>query len=197
MKDRVRSFVAVELSAEIRAALGREIARLAASGADVKWVEPGSIHITLKFLGEVEKLRVPEILEALEPAARETPPFGLEVVGVSFFPKPTHPRIVAAGIDPAGAKALAALARRVEEALLPLGFGREERAFRAHVTLGRARSPKGMGGLADAILTSGGEPFGEQDVEEVVLFMSELSREGPSYTALGRATLGHGAAEEA
>lgn len=190
MKDRIRSFVAVELSAEIRSALGREIARLEAAGADVKWVEPGSLHLTLKFLGDVDRRAIPDVLRALGPAAAPVRPFDLEVSGVSFFPKPTKPRIVAAGIDPEGAEALEALALRVDEALAPLGFAREERAFKAHVTLGRARSPKGAGALADALLTSPGEPFGEQEVREVVLFMSELSRQGPTYTALGRARLG-------
>lgn len=191
LKERIRSFVAVELSPEIRSALGREIARLSPLGADVKWVEPQALHITLKFLGQVDKHAIPEIIKALGSCAGEMEPFEVQVLGVGFFPEPARPRIVAAGVAPEGAKALEALAARVEEALAPLGFSPESRGFRAHVTLGRVKSPKGAKRLADAILTSPGEPFGEQEVREVVLFMSELSRQGPTYTALGRAELGN------
>jgi 2'-5' RNA ligase len=189
-KNRLRAFVAVGLSPEVRASLADEIARLSASGADVRWVEPGNLHVTLKFLGQVERARVPEILNALEGAARDVRPFRAEVAGVAFFPRPVRPKVVAAGMEEEGVRGLEDLAARVEEALARIGFGRSERRFRAHVTLGRVKSPAGLGALADQLLVSRPERFGEQEFTEVALFISELAREGPRYTVLGRAALG-------
>ncbi len=189
-KDRIRSFIAVELSDGIRRALGREIERLRAADADVRWVRPDSLHVTLKFLGQVERRAVPEVLELMAAAAREAEPFPIELAGVAFYPKPTKPRVIATGVDEAGTRSLAALAGALEERLVPLGFKKEALAFRTHVTLGRVKSPKGIGRLAETILTSGGEPFGDQDVTEIALVMSELRRSGPVYTVMGRAPLG-------
>ena len=108
--NRVRTFVAIELSAETRKSLRREAERLAASGAEVKWVREENLHITLKFLGQVDRRAVSEIMKALESAAGGAEPFRAEVAGVSFFPKPTRPRIVAAGVDPHAAERLTELA---------------------------------------------------------------------------------------
>ncbi len=189
MKDRLRAFVAVELSEETRGALDREVGRLRGLGAEVKWVKPDALHITVKFLGQVDRRDVPGILKALEKAARARKSFLMEIGGLSFFPRPTKPRVVAAGVDEAGAASLALLAADIEDALVEVGFGREERGFRGHVTLGRVKSPKGIAALSDYLLTHDGRPFGEDRVESIALIMSELRREGPLYTVLGHASL--------
>jgi 2'-5' RNA ligase len=189
-KDRIRAFVAVELAPEVRGALAEEVERLAQCGANVKWVAPGDLHVTLKFLGQVDRHGIPDVLAAIERGAAASRPFEMEVAGLAFFPKPTRPRVVAAGVDEEGVRALAGLFTKLEEGLVPMGFKKDERGFKAHVTLGRVKSPKGIGRLADRLLTFDGEPFGEETVESVALFMSELRREGPVYTALGHATLG-------
>jgi 2'-5' RNA ligase len=189
MKDRLRTFVAVELSKETRAALGDEIGRLSGCGADVKWVAPDNLHLTLKFLGSVDRRDVPGILKGLEAGARARKRFTIEASGLGFFPRPTKPRVVAAGIDEVGAASLALLAADVDDALVEVGFGRKERGFKSHVTLGRVKSPKGIAALSDYILTHDGRPFGEDWVESVALVMSELRREGPIYTVLGHASL--------
>jgi 2'-5' RNA ligase len=187
--NRIRTFVAAELSQGTRRSLRREAERLADSGADVKWVAEENLHVTLKFLGQVDRRAVPDIMKAIESAARGVEPFRAEVAGVNLFPAPTRPRIVAAGLDPQAAERLSALAARLDDALVEIGFGREKRGFRAHITLGRVKGTKGVGALADAMLTADGRPFGEQDIDGVTLFMSELSRAGPRYTVLGRAPL--------
>jgi 2'-5' RNA ligase len=189
VKDRLRAFVAVELSEETRAALSREIGRLRELGANVKWVNPDALHITIKFLGQVDRRSVPDILKALEKGVHARKSFRMEIEGLSFFPRPTKPRVVAAGVEEAGAASLALLAADVEDALVEVGFGREERGFRGHVTLGRVKSPKGIAALSDCLLTHDGRPFGEDHVESIALIMSELRREGPLYTVLGHADL--------
>lgn len=189
-KDRIRAFVAVELAPEVRGALAEEVKRLAQCGANVKWVAPGNLHVTLKFLGQVDRHRIPDVLGAIERAEAASRPFEMEVAGLAFFPKPTRPRVVAAGVDEEGVRGLSGLFTKLEEGLVPMGFKKDERGFKAHVTLGRVKSPKGIGRLADRLLTFDGEPFGDETVESVALFMSELRREGPVYTALGHARLG-------
>jgi 2'-5' RNA ligase len=189
MKERIRTFVAVELSAGIRAALAASARGLQEHGADVKWVAEESTHLTVKFLGDVRRASIPEVLTHLEEAGAAIEPFAMEVSGLSFFPRPERPKVVAAGIPQPAASALSALAAKTDAALSALGFPPERRAFRAHITLGRVKSPRGVRGLADALLTASGEPFGRQLVTEMVLFMSELSRSGPTYTLLGRAGL--------
>ncbi len=188
--NRVRTFVAVELDPGTKKSLRREAERLAGSGAEVKWVAEENLHVTMKFLGQVDRLAVPEILKALEEAAGGVEPFRAEIAGVALFPTPTRPRIVAVGVDPEGAGQLTELAGRLEDALVGIGFGRERRGFRAHITLGRVKGTRGAGALADSLLTADGRPFGHEDVDELVLFMSELSRAGPKYTVLGRVPLG-------
>jgi 2'-5' RNA ligase len=187
--NRVRTFVAVELDPGTRRSLRREVERLMTCGADVKWVAEENLHVTMKFLGQVDRLVVPEIVKALAKAVGEVEPFRAEVAGVAFFPKPTRPKIVAAGVDPVAAGRLGEVMARLEDALVEVGFGKENRGFRAHVTLGRVRGTKGVGALADALLTADGRPFGQQDVDQLTLFMSELSPAGPRYTVLGRAGL--------
>jgi 2'-5' RNA ligase len=189
MKERIRTFVAVELGAQIVRALADEQRRLAEPGADVKWVRPESLHVTLKFLGDIARGNIGEVARAIEAAAAKIPPFRLVVEGVSFFPRPTKPRIVSVGVDADGTRALTDLALAVDEHLGEAGYRREERSFKAHITLGRVKSSRGLGGLSDLILTAPGEPFGSCDVDRVVLYMSELSRAGPTYTPLAHTDL--------
>ncbi len=190
MKDRLRTFVAVELSERTRRALVAEIDRLRERGADVRWVRPENLHITIRFLGQVDRHDVPGILKALEVAAGRCEPSLMEISGLIFFPRPTKPRVVAAGVDEVGAASLTILAGSVEDALVGVGFGPDRRSFKAHVTLGRVKSPRGIAALSDYILTHDGRPFGEDCVESIALVMSELTRTGPEYTVLGHANLG-------
>jgi 2'-5' RNA ligase len=190
LKDRLRTFVAVELAPEVRDRVAREVERLRACGGNVRWTPPGNVHLTLKFLGDTDRHLVPEVLRRLEGSARGTEPFTMELRGLAFFPKPVKPRIVACGVDEEAERALAALASRIDEAVSPLGFKKDERAFRGHVTLGRVRSPKGIKTLSDYLLTREGAPVGSQEVDSVALVMSELKRGGPVYTVLGHAPLG-------
>jgi 2'-5' RNA ligase len=189
MKDRIRSFVAIELSGRVKESLQREVARLRQAEADVKWVPPEAMHVTLKFLGDVSRAQLHQVSKAMQAAADKHAGFRLRVGGVAFFPKPVKPRIVSVGVDAESAPPMAALAADIDEHMGELGFGREERAFKAHITLGRVKSQRGVVELGEAIAASTLDALGEQDVDEVVLYMSELARAGPAYTALGRAQL--------
>ncbi len=112
--------------------------------------------------------------------------------GLGAFPTPTRPRVIWAGVDEGAAQA-ATLARRVDEALVALGFAPEPRAFAAHVTLGRVRAPRANPRLAEALAASG--TFGRQRVDRLVLMRSQLSPRGARYTELAAAPLAAGAPE--
>jgi 2'-5' RNA ligase len=179
----MRLFFAVKLSEEIQARLHEEQGALKALGADVKWVERDNIHVTLKFLGEVPETRVPELSAAAEGIAESAQPWGMGISGLGCFPSVRSPRVVWAGITQ-GADQMAALAESVDKAMERLGFERENRPFKAHVTLGRVRSPQGKAQLAEGLARASQAHGGEMPVNHFCLMQSELRPSGPIYTVL-------------
>ena len=144
-----------------------------------------NIHVSLKFLGEVDEARAPELRTALEQAARggarsESRPLTLHIAGFGVFPDYRRPHVVWAGIDPD--PALELLQHGVEEAFAALGFPTEARAFRPHVTLGRTRRdarPRDFAGLESLL---GALDFSETvTVAQVDLMQSTLQPEGSVY----------------
>jgi 2'-5' RNA ligase len=185
----MRSFVAVEIPTRIRKALGDLEEGLRRSGADVKWVRPESIHLTLKFLGEIDPGRVEEIREAVAGVLGRHEPFEVRVCGVGCFPRMSQPRVVWVGLTGEETRLLS-LQGEVEGALERLGFPREERPFRAHLTLGRVRSSKEKDRLAALIQSHLQVDLGEFTVGSVIQFRSELHPTGARYTPLWEASLG-------
>jgi 2'-5' RNA ligase len=155
----------------------------------VSWVAPENLHVTLKFLGNVDPTRLDAVRSALAAAAPAREAFDLAVQGLGAFPSPTRPRVIWAGVG-AGEAPAAALAGRVEELLVPLGFAREARPFAAHVTLGRVREPRPDAALAEALAAGAARPFGLVRVARLSLMRSELSPRGARYTELAGWPLG-------
>jgi 2'-5' RNA ligase len=156
---------------------------------DVAWVAGDNLHLTLKFLGGVETERLEALAGAVRAAAASCDPFELNVEGLGAFPSPSRPRVLWAGVHE-GAGPAAELARRIDDALAPLGCAREARTFAAHVTLGRVREPRANLALAAALARD--ESFGRQRVERVTLMRSELSPRGARHSELAAAPLGPG-----
>ena len=149
----------------------------------VKWVRPENIHLSLKFLGEVETARAAELQTALQRAAgghHEPRPLALQITGFGVFPDYHRPTVVWAGVTPE--PGLELLQHSVEQAFAPLGFPGEARAFRPHVTLARASrdaKPREFAGLQEVL---DGIEFDETvNVSEVDLMQSTLKPEGPVY----------------
>jgi RNA 2',3'-cyclic 3'-phosphodiesterase len=132
----VRLFLALNLPPSVRQALWQATAPLRALELPVKWVPAEGMHLTLKFLGEVAPERDGELRDALERTAAGARAPALALGGFGAFPEVEHPRVVWAGVAPE--PALELLAHRVEQEFAPLGFPTEARAFRPHLTLGRA-----------------------------------------------------------
>jgi len=149
----------------------------------VKWVRPENIHLSLKFLGDVEEAREPELREALRRAAgarSEPRPVTLQITGFGVFPDYQRPHVVWAGVTPE--PGLELLQHAVEQAFAPLGFPTEARAFRPHVTLGRAARdarPRGFKGLEEIL--AGTDFDATVTIAEVDLMQSTLKPDGPVY----------------
>ena len=186
----MRCFIAVDVSEDVRAAVtaAQHDLKKAAAGADVRWTDPAAYHLTLKFLGEVAESRRDELRRALATAVAGHGPIALAAAGAGAFPTLRRPRVVWVGISQ-GMPELSALAGAVDRALEPLGFAREARAFSAHVTLGRVRSPKALEPLSRAIQAAERRDLGAWTGHEIVLYRSRLRPTGAVYEVLERVPL--------
>lgn len=190
MKSTVRTFVAVEAGPAVRAHAARLIEQFSAAGAGVKWVAPENLHLTLKFLGDVEQQDIPRVCEAVQRAVAEIPPFEFEIRGAGAFPNLRRPRTIWLGAG-RGEDQMADLAHRVDKALQKLRFPREDRRFQAHLTIGRVRTPAPeLAELAEMLGAAADAEVGTMAVEEAVVFSSDLRPTGPVYAPLCRAPLG-------
>jgi 2'-5' RNA ligase len=188
---KLRTFIAVETPPEVigRAAKLAKALAPAAAEADVKWVEPENLHWTVKFLGDVDPRDLAEICQALSAAARKVAPFRMTVAGAGAFPNIAKPRTLWLGAGNGG-EALVHLAETVEAEMMRIGFRREGRRFEPHLTIGRVRSGgPGQQELGELLAEHRDFDGGVMEVDEVVLFSSELRPSGPVYEALERAEL--------
>jgi 2'-5' RNA ligase len=187
----VRLFVAVNLPAEERRAIWEATAVLRRSPLPVRWVAEAALHVTLRFLGEVDEARVDAITAALAACVRGVKPFAVALEGVGAFPSLAKPRVVWVGVE--RHPALELLANDVEHALMTLAFEPELRPFAPHVTLGRAQ--RGARGGAAAFrdlakLAGRVDHQGSTVVESVDLMQSTLEAQGARYAVVSRAILG-------
>ncbi|MFO0968103.1 MAG: RNA 2',3'-cyclic phosphodiesterase [Gemmataceae bacterium] len=188
--SRVRTFIALDLGQEIRARLVTLQETLGRSGAEVKWVEPENLHITLLFLGEVDQRDLNDVCRAVQDAAGPLPSFPASIEKVGAFPNLRRPRTLWVGVGQ-GERAVIDVHDALERPLLELGcYRREERKYTPHVTLGRVKSEKGALELETALRKKESWQGGETTIGEVHVMSSELTRDGPIYTVLSRARLG-------
>jgi len=190
MKHTLRTFVAVEITSANRGRAGELIAGLRAAAAEVKWVDVQNLHLTLKFLGEVPSREISRVCEAVQRGAAEVEPFECELCGAGAFPNASRPRTLWLGTG-AGEQEMVALHEHIETALAKLGYRREHRRFRPHLTIGRVRrGGPAVAELGELLKARAEFGAGRLSVRQVVVFSSELTPRGPVYEALGRARLG-------
>ena len=178
----IRAFLAIDLPESLRPGLALAQGELKKSQADVRWVPPGNIHITLKFFGNLPDAEVPPIISAAREVASQQAPLCLAVLGAGAFPSIRSPRVVWLGLG-GDLLPLSKFFHRLEKAFAQLGYPPEGRAFNPHLTLGRVRSPEGRVQLSRAIekLVVDWPPF---QVQEIILYQSLLSPKGSTYTPL-------------
>ncbi len=193
MKPTVRAFIAVEATKTIRANCEKLMRQLQRTTADVKWVEPENLHLTLKFLGDVHLNETPRICEVVRQAVEPLAPFSIEMVGAGAFPSAHRPRTVWLGAGE-GADKMESLFDVLEDRLAKqFHFRKDARRFHPHLTLGRVRGGgSGMADLTERIEAASKFEAGSMVVRELVVFSSILERSGPIYEPLGRARLAGG-----
>jgi len=161
----------------------------------LRWAVTENLHLTVRFLGATAPDRVPDVVAATEAAARAIAPFTVRLAGAGAFPAPDRPRVVWLGIVE-GAPRLADLARELGEQLAGHGWERDERPFRAHLTLGRADGVPGAGRAVAALADAAAALDAAWTVDRLVVYQSDLGRGPVRYRPLATMPLGGGALPE-
>ncbi len=185
--EQVRSFIAIKLPDELKLGLTQLEAQLKMSKQPwVKWVDPYSIHLTLKFLGSIAVDRISEITRAMEEAIQGISPFCLEVKDLGVFPSLRRVQVAWVGISGEVDK-LSQLQRHLESNLARLGFAPETRPFTPHLTLARLRNRASLDerqSFGQLIATTRFEAVYTIKVDAINLMRSQLTREGAIYSRI-------------
>ncbi|MBP7216092.1 MAG: RNA 2',3'-cyclic phosphodiesterase [Candidatus Omnitrophica bacterium] len=185
----MRAFIAISLPPSAKDSLATIQKKLQAYKADVRWVEPKNIHLTLRFLGEITDDMARSITTILDENAKGIAPYPISLSSLGAFPTISAARVIWIGLNK-GAQETTYLANLVEKQLSALGIPEAEKPFSAHITLGRLRSPAGSNKLKEAlqnkITLSGNIEF---QVGCITLFKSTLTPTGPVYEIVSSASL--------
>jgi 2'-5' RNA ligase len=179
----MRSFIAVDLDEQTRSKLAAIQGQLKETRAAVRWVNPASIHLTLKFLGNINPTQVEPIVTAASQVVEHEPYLHLCADGLGAFPGLQNPRVVWVGIR-GDVERCARIQTGLETALEALGFPREQRAFHPHLTLGRLKNNRNRRSLIDTLGSLKLPEFIPFDVTEIILYKSDLRPTGAIYTKL-------------
>ena len=187
---KIRTFIAIPLDQEIKEKIyqfqekiKQEITR------GIKWVEPQSLHLTLKFLGDVEESEIKVIAKSMKSLFANQRVFSFKIGQLGAFPDIHKPSVIWTGI-PTGKDILQTLSSNLEKEMQKLGFPPEEKEFSPHITLGRAKRGAPIeGDYKKALSENENIYFGEQKVEKIILFQSDLQPKGPVYTPLEEVAL--------
>jgi 2'-5' RNA ligase len=182
----MRAFIAIPLPQEIKTFLANIQNQLKTSGADVKWVAPDNIHLTLKFLGEKDDEKIKQVIVILEEIAKDKKQFTARLASLGAFPEIASPRVIWVGID-RGNENSKLIAAELEERIAAIGIPKEEKGFSSHITIARTKSSKSMDNLVKE-LNLYADKFGQEkaefNVNQIVLYKSTLTPKGPIYQAL-------------
>ncbi|MDD5255836.1 MAG: RNA 2',3'-cyclic phosphodiesterase [Candidatus Omnitrophica bacterium] len=187
----MRTFIAIALPERITKLLGGIQEELKKSQADVKWVETPNIHLTLKFLGELNPEQIGQVSAALAQAGNKIRPFEASLGELGAFPSLRYPRVIWLGVEK-GNQNIKELAALVEDSLFKIAIPREDKPFSSHITLGRTRSSLNNLRLSAALSNAGGIYKAENPefhVGRITLFKSTLTPKGPLYESLAETIL--------
>ena len=187
MSDELRAFFAIELPADARGRVSEAAERLkAVAQRGVRWMALDTLHLTLKFLGEIREDDVPRLVARAQAKLAPEDPFAVALAGYGAFPNAREARALWIGVSE-GASSLARLARKLDSASRAIGALRERRPFEPHLTLGRLRDP-----LRVELERAPPAESVAWTVSEVVLYESRLSKDGARHVPLARFPLGAG-----
>lgn len=184
-----RCFLAVTFSVAATRRVADEVERkraeVARAGAEVAWVPPANLHVTLAFLGSIRDEALEAVVSGARRVASRHAPFAARARGLGAFPSLAEPRVLWVGVD--AAEALAKLERDLTGQLVELGFPKEERAYHAHLTVGRVKTPVDL----TAVWNSGaGVELASSPFTEIIVYESRMQAKGAEYVARARLPLG-------
>ena len=183
-----RTFIAIEMPAKVKDLIASHVERLKGLvPRGVKWVDPQTTHLTLAFLGNLPNERLSALSRIVDAVAADSPPLRLRTGLLGAFPSPTRPRVVWLGLE-GDTQLLAVTQHRLQDALETDGFPREQRTFKPHITLGRARG-NGFIPLPEPALNDQAKGTLVFEVRDIVLMSSILTPSGPIHTPLDSALL--------
>jgi 2'-5' RNA ligase len=189
MSNTIRAFIAIELPETIKSSIETIQARLKSLELPVRWVRVENIHLTMKFLGDIEEIEIESIESVLRDSVKMQTPLTLSAKGVGVFPGIRRPRVLWVGIHD-HETGLAGLQKSIETQLHRIGYSKEGRPFKGHLTVGRAKGyvdERKLKEALDSFLAFESSPF---SVNEFFMFRSVLKPDGPEYTKLIRIPLG-------
>ncbi len=176
----MRIFIAIDIPEALKKEIGKVQLELRNTGADVRWVRPECLHLTLKFLGEIKPEELASISQRLRDSIRDINPFRFSINSLGAFPRPNTPRVVWVGVTPEQ-ESLNELNKRIEDTLVPLGFSKEDRPFTPHLTIGRLRSGSYREKLSKKIDELKDISIGKVEVKKILIMESHLSPHGARY----------------
>ena len=185
---KLRSFISIELPDELKTCLEEIQGELKKCKADIRWVKTKNIHLTLKFLGNINETDTEAITGVIRSACSKYQPFDLKVTGLGVFPGPRSPRVLWVGMD--DSEILGGLQDEIDRGLASLGIEREKRKFSPHITLGRFKSSRGRELLLKKIPSLRGGGIGTINVKYVNLMRSDLHPDGARYSKISEVALG-------
>jgi 2'-5' RNA ligase len=184
--ETVRAFLALEVSREVKRKIRELQDEIDGSGADVKLVGEENMHVTLKFLGDIDETTVGKVAKVMRAVRSEA--FLLEVTGAGAFPTARMPRVLWVGAG-SGGDNVSNIAKQLEAELTKIGFPME-REFTPHITVGRVRSARNTAALVDILQRNRNASYGSTAVDRIVFKKSVLTPSGPIYSDIGDVRLG-------
>ena len=184
----VRTFIGIELNANTVNEIAEELNYLSYHFPKINWVRPENLHITLKFLGNVIPNDLRNIFDNITYVGSKSSPFSLDIQSVGLLPNEKHPRIVYAGCA-MGEDCLKRLHKEVNDIISSIGYPEEPRPYYPHITLGRIKKPSYALGIEEYLRDLQKINFGITDIDEIVVFMSELKNKGAVYSPMYRIKL--------
>jgi len=185
---KMRTFIAVEIDPQVKENLKRMVHQFKKVSSKVKWVKPTAMHLTLKFLGNVNSTKADQVIKIMDKITQKYPPFDLFCSGIGTFPLKTRkPKIIWAGIKESST--LKDIYLEIENELERIGFSKEKRSFHPHLTLGRVKKKAAVQNLLPELKKNEKMDFGKSKIKGVILFKSTLSPQGAVYDKLHESLL--------
>ena len=186
----IRAFLAIDPPEDILQAMSRlqEKLKREISGR-ISWTKPQGQHLTLKFFGDISTDDVKNICSAVQNRVTSEPSLNLKVEKLGVFPDARRPRVIWCGVT-VDVEKLSVLQKQLDSDFAGIGFPREDRPFRAHLTLGRIKDSHGLTGISESLTKYSAFAAGVFSCNELILFQSRLTPQGAIYTKLAKFALG-------